>query len=222
MTLNFWIVLWSLFLTRPVEQVNMKAVSPPSVDIVQSLERLILEEARGKVEGVEIQAQDPVRGYMLSDRELILIVPVHHIHSVRSVPGFSGYNADNPLMIQPVTIPNLKEQNKRLQKFQEGQKRRQALKEANFQKMVAEIKRILPRLKRAVSPVAEGFTLHVIVEEREKLWITSGLKNDSQFLRQVVTLKVDNLNSFTGEQEDVSVNRYFRRVEQQEQNSRPF
>ncbi len=112
---------------------------------------------------------------------------------------------------KPLPYANLKEIERRTRKYREDQKRKQVIKEANFEKFVSEMKALFNEMKVFLAD-DDHLNVHLIVEERDKLWMSSTLKGPVQFRRKVVTLAVENLRTYSGSSNDIQVKRMVRIV----------
>ena len=182
---------------------------------IQSLEELIQKRAEKTNQGVSVTAQDPVRCYLIGPGELVILVPVQHVTPNQSFSKYMASDSRGQLVTSPVAIPNLKEQEKRTRKYKEEQQRTLAIKEANFEKFLGEIKGIFSDLKTILARSEEPLNVHIIVEERDRLWMTSSLKGKAQYQRKVVTLEVNNLQAYTGAVDDIQVKRQTKYVKPQ-------
>jgi len=195
--------------------------APSPWDTIQTLETLIERETSRKIDGIHIQSGDPVRGYVMEDVELVLIVPVHHVMSQNPFANPSRSGADKVVISTPTVIESIRANEQRARIFKEEQYRKKAIKEANFESYVREMIQLMSTFKKVVGKNCGSMRVRIIVEERERLWITNVHSGDTQYRRQVVTLSIHDLQEFSGKEGDIHVVRDARKIKAEYQ-PKPF
>ncbi|PIE02274.1 MAG: hypothetical protein CSA81_07855 [Acidobacteria bacterium] len=178
-------------------------------EAVLAMEELLFKELNSKVEGIRIQSCDPVRGYMIGDSQMVLIVPVHHSNDRNS---FTGIRREKKQKMTPVVVENLRDHQRKARAFNEELNRKRVIREANFEAFIREIKAFCTQLKPKLKDLNPKIHLQIIVEERDRLWISSIHTGESQFKRRVITLSIPELQNFSGSERDIKTIRHIRTI----------
>jgi len=202
------LLLLQVTATQPLAEPDRRPAKVQLWDEVQDLAIWIQDQTNSQAKDIEVRAQDPVKCYLMGPDKLVIIVPIHHITARH--PMEVNQTEENEAMNVPEPIPTLKEQATRAQIYRENQKRMQAIKEANFEKLVTELKGMVLNIKHKVKPFELPIQLHLIVEECDRLWIASPLKGQIQYQRKVVTLEVDDLLAFDPNSTEIKETRFTR------------
>lgn len=136
---------------------------------------------------------DPVRGYYIDRSGVVIMIPIRyqHIYKGHLIPPES----ENPVALpsldkSPKTLSSIAIR-KKLNEWRSEVQKLEAQKNADFERLVNEIKIHVPNLVEALTGMTSGENLILIIEERVPPWYFAGLSTKNEPTRKVVTLTID-------------------------------
>ena len=131
---------------------------------------------------------DPVRGYYLDQNGVLMLIPVRYRSQAPQPVG------DNATAIegQAQTISlNRNEVNRRMRAWREKLQREDLLREADFEKIVTQLRDSIPEFIGRLTQLSSEEKLILVIEEREPAWYFAGLSVRHDSSRKLVTLSVN-------------------------------
>jgi len=164
--------------------------SPPSAiwDQIAKVESFIQKKLNEQNEHVLVFASDPVRGYHVAGQGVMLMVPVRHrAGDVRAIdvefPGLTNASRSANSAIQ-----NRRSLNQQISQWQSQLKKKRALREANFEQVVSQVRAIIPHIVERLSGLRPTEHVIIVIEEREPAWIYASFGSQGKHTRRIVTL----------------------------------
>ena len=167
---------------------------PPVWEEIAKLEDTIKQTVRENRTFFSISSNDPVQGYYIDRVGVMLMIPVRYRPAGDTLVSPSDVRAkafNEPRKDEAKPKVSRIEIQKKLEAFQEKLKESQLLKEANFEKVVDNLKNLVPELIGKLSSLPSDERLVMIIEERVPSWYYAGFSLKKNATRKVVTLTVD-------------------------------
>lgn len=159
-------------------------------DEIELLEDYLMEQVQAGASQYTISKQSPVRGYYVPRRGVILMIPVRY-RAQLSIKQIEATQTDEGNGRVKIDVEE------RLRVWNDEIKRQRVLKEANFEKMIANVTRAIPELALKLASLPGDEPLTVILEERLPPWLYPGFSLDKKPSTKVVSLTVDNKSALT-------------------------
>jgi hypothetical protein len=157
---------------------------------IAQVEALVTDTVKSEESQYTITSQGPVRGYYVSRRGVVLMIPLRYQARIDTRLGPSLI-ADPESPDAPPKLSRL-EIRERLKAWQDEMRKQRILKEANFEKVIANLTAAIPQIIRQLDGLPGEESLTVIIEERVPSWYYPGFSLDKNPTTKIVTLTIDN------------------------------
>jgi hypothetical protein len=132
---------------------------------------------------------NPVRGYYIDAKGVFLVVPVRYLANATHIaPAGEPQTSVGKEQTLPVDATAFQ---KHLSDWRDRVRRDELTKEANFEKVVANLKQVIPDILDMLGHLPTNESLTIIIEENYPAWFFSRLSVSQNPTRKVVTLVVD-------------------------------
>ncbi|MDJ0838608.1 MAG: hypothetical protein QNK37_18975 [Acidobacteriota bacterium] len=138
-----------------------------------------------------ISSQSPARGFYVERRGVILMVPVRYRPKIRTQTAVITDQATAPQELSKLEIQ------KRLKAWQDELRRQRTNREANFEKVVANLTKAIPDIVKILQNLPGDEPLTIIIEERIPVWAYPGFSLNKNPSTKVVTLTIDNKDAIS-------------------------
>jgi len=132
---------------------------------------------------------DPVRGYGLERVGVLFLVPIRYMPRAPRTESGEATSVFDLLAGKPDL--NKRSVERKVQAWQESLKRIALERDADFEGVVAALKKAAPDILANLTQLPAGEKLMLIVEEREPAWYFPGLRLKDGETRKVATLTID-------------------------------
>ena len=156
---------------------------------ITSLESFIKTSVGQNETDFVISQNDPVRGYYIEGRGVFLLIPVRY--RAKAEPPQPSKKETQLLKDQPPAKLDKFDIQKRLSDWKEMLRKKELIKEANFERVVTNMKQAIPEILKILEQLPDNEALTVIVEERIPAWYYPGFSLNKNPTTKVVTLSVD-------------------------------
>jgi len=161
-------------------------------DQLAGVESLVTETVKSDESQYTISTQTPVRGYYVSRRGVVLMVPLHYRARFETRLGpslIADGDPENPDASRKLSRIEIRQ---RLAAWQEEVRKQRLLQEANFEKVIDNLTAAIPRIVAALTDLPGEESLTVIIEERVPSWYYPGFSLHKNATTKIVTLTIDN------------------------------
>jgi hypothetical protein len=165
----------------------------PIWEQIAVVEASVKQTVRSEQSQYTINANDPVIGYYIERVGVVLTIPLRYSPSVAQrtrKPESAETEKNLGNQAEPVQI-NRRALQKRIIQWQDQMRRQEMLKEANFEKVVTNLRGQIPAIITILSRLPREESLVMVIEERVPAWYYAGFTLNKEATRTVVTLTVD-------------------------------
>lgn len=136
---------------------------------------------------ISVFASDPVRGYAIDGKGIIMVVPIRH-----RAPKVSSVNVEFPgTMVKGRDGLLKRDQLERaVKQWRQSLSKKRAAEQANFEKAVDQVRTVVPVVLDQLGGLPDQMPLIIIVEEREPAWAYASFGPHNSPKRRIATLEV--------------------------------
>ena len=159
------------------------------------VETLVTETVAQDASHYSVSTQNPVRGYYIARRGVVLMVPLRYQTRFETRLGpslLAEENPENPDAVQKLTRLEIR---KRLAAWQAEVRKQRLLQDANFEKVVQNLTASIPEIIAGLGSLPGDESLTVIIEERMPSWYYPGFSLHKNPSTKIVTLTIDNASA---------------------------
>lgn len=163
---------------------------PPTIwEEIALLEGTIRKTVKENQTQFAISNNDPVTGYYIKRVGVVLMIPVRYRPAVK-VPKAQ---VEGQQLKAPGATMNMdrKQLESRIRAWQDQIKRTDLIKDANFEQVVTNMKKMVPEIIGALKNLPQDESVIMVVEERVPAWYFTEYSLRKDAIRKVVTLTVD-------------------------------
>ena len=156
---------------------------------IAAMELFIQQSLTRENNQVGILRSDPVRGYYAERTGVVLVIPIRH----RGGVDMARQTEEKKLpAASETTALNRREIQKKVRDWKEKLQKSELIKDANFEKVVTQLRDMIPQIFSALSQLPTDEKLTLIIEERAPAWYYAGFSLIKEPTRKIVTLTVEN------------------------------